>query len=88
MKTRLVDLNKHLFATLERLNEEGLDPEKVKAEIERSKAVAEVGGKIIEIAKVALEAEKLKADYLGANEVLPVYFDQAPPKALEIKNAN
>lgn len=87
MKTRLVDLNKHLFATLERLNEEGLDPEKVKVEIERSKAVAEVGGKIIEIAKVALEAEKAKTVSIPKDN-LPVYFDQTPPPPLEIKNAN
>lgn len=86
MKNRLVNLNDHLFSALERLNEEGLDEEKIRIEIDRSKSVSDVAGKIIDLAKTSLEAEKLKYDYLGAGARLPVYFDEKP--ALENKNAN
>ncbi|OOF37446.1 hypothetical protein BKK49_11275 [Rodentibacter rarus] len=87
-KNKLQHLNDHLFATLERLNEEGLNSEQIDAEIKRSKAVADVSSQIIDIARVSLEAEKLKADYLGKDSVLPAYFDYQPPTALEVKNAN
>ncbi len=51
MKNKVEDLRNHLFATIEGL----LDPDKP-LEIERAKAVAQVGSVIIESAKVEVKA--------------------------------
>jgi len=56
MKNKLSDLNDHLFAQLERLGEEGIKPEQLKAEVERSKAMAQIASNIIEGARVTLDA--------------------------------
>lgn len=63
MKNKLTDLNNHLFVALERLNEEGLEPEKLQAETSRAKAVADVGREITAIASLQLDAAKLLAEY-------------------------
>lgn len=60
-----LDLNNHLFEQLERLNDEGLTSEELEVEIERSKALTDVSKQIIENSKVALDAQKLKAEYTG-----------------------
>ena len=51
MKNKVEDLRNHLFATIEGL----LDPDKP-LDIERAKAVAQVGSVIIESAKVEVKA--------------------------------
>ena len=56
MKNKLADLNNHLFAQLERLGDESLSGEKLKSEIERSKAISQVAQNIIGNAKVVLDA--------------------------------
>ena len=71
MKNSLMDLNNHLFAALERLNDEGIDDEKLAQEIGRAKAIGDVASKIIDNATVALNAEKLKAEYGRANFSAP-----------------
>ena len=65
MKNTLVDLNDQLFEQLERLNDVELKGDDLKEEIERSKAVAGISKNIIENSKLALEAEKLKAEFTG-----------------------
>ena len=60
-----LDLNNHLFEQLERLNDEGLTSGELEVEIERSKALTDVSKQIIENSKVALDAQKLKAEYTG-----------------------
>lgn len=60
-----LDLNNHLFEQLERLNDEGLTSGELEVEIERSKALTNVSKQIIENSKVALDAQKLKAEYTG-----------------------
>lgn len=58
MKNSLADLNNHLFEALERLND-AEDPEEIDREIERSRAVSEVGTAIIRNAQTALKAIEL-----------------------------
>lgn len=72
MKNSLVDLNNHLFAALERLNDEDIAGEALEKEISRSRAINDVAGKIIDNATVALQAEKLKSEYGRANFQTPV----------------
>lgn len=63
MKNHQVDLNNHLFTTLERLNEEGVAPEAMKLEIERAKAVADVSRQMIDNMRLVLEVEVAKAKH-------------------------
>lgn len=58
IKNKLTDLNDHLFAQLERLNDEELSGEKMEAEIQRSKAVGNIAKNIISNGKLLLDAKK------------------------------
>jgi hypothetical protein len=51
-RNKIEDLNDHLFVALERLNDEELEGDKLSEEIERSKAIAHIGGKVIDSMKV------------------------------------
>lgn len=63
MKNGLVDLNNHLFAQLERLGDETLSDEVLSDEIKRGKAIGDLGKVVIENAKLALDAERFKAEF-------------------------
>lgn len=71
MKNKLMDLNDHLFAALERLNEEELTPEQLEKEISRSKALTSVATTIINNAVVMLDATKLTVDFNISQSKLP-----------------
>lgn len=58
MKNKLMDLNNHLFAQLERLSDEELSKEDLQVEIDRAKAIQGMAGAIIDNAKLALDAHK------------------------------
>lgn len=62
MKTSIKDLNEHLFAQLERLNDESTAPENMKQEIEKAKAMSNVARVISDNMKLVLEAHKLTDD--------------------------
>ncbi len=64
MKNSLLDLNNHLFVVLERLNDDDISVERLEQEISRAKAINSVAESIVNNARVALEAEKLKAEYV------------------------
>lgn len=58
MKNKLVDLNNHLFAQMERLTDEDVDSEKLDKEIFRTKAVASLAREMIAVGQLALSAER------------------------------
>lgn len=62
MKNKLIDLNNHLFAQLERLGDEKLEGEKLTTEIERSKAITSIAKEVISNARLALDAQVALAD--------------------------
>lgn len=64
MKNKLIDLNDHLFAQLERLSDEDLQGDDLAREIERSRAVSGVARHIIDNARLALDAEKALGERL------------------------
>ncbi len=83
MKNKLTDLNDHLFAEIERLGDEELSGEKLQQEISRAKAVSDVATRIIDNAKLALDATKLQVEYGGiVREKIKL------PEMLETKNAD
>lgn len=56
MKNRLIDLNNHLFAQLERLSDEELTPEQIEAETQRGEAIVAVADQIIRNADLTFKA--------------------------------
>ncbi len=58
MKNKLIDLNNHLFAQLERLSEEDISEEDLKKEISRTKAVTGVSKQIIENGRLVLDGQR------------------------------
>lgn len=60
-KNKLTDMNDHLFAQLERLNDEDLTPDQIEAETKRAKAMTSISSQIIQSHKVTIEAMKLVA---------------------------
>lgn len=69
MKNKLIDLNNHLFAQMERLSDESLAGDELKTEVERSRAVTGVAREIILNARLALDAAKAKSDGLLRGEL-------------------
>ena len=69
MKNTLGDLNNHLFAQLERLNDEDITGEELKEEMMRAKAITNVASKIVDNANTILEVKKLQVETLGRSNV-------------------
>lgn len=57
MKNKLSDLNDHLFAELERLGDEDLVGDGLKAEIERAGAITRVAEQLISSGALVLKAK-------------------------------
>lgn len=69
MKNRLIDLNNHLFAQLERLNDESLPTDKLKTEIERGRAITGVAMAIISNAGLAFKGQCFMDSSLGDGQL-------------------
>lgn len=63
MKNKLIDLNNHLFAQLERLSEENLTPEQIEKEVSRTDAIVDISEQIIRNADLQLKAVDLIAKH-------------------------
>ena len=70
MKNKLLDLNNHLFAQLERLGDEDVSGDKLAEEIDRAKAVAGIASQIVANTTLALKAQELMYKY-GVNTTEP-----------------
>ena len=67
----LMALNNHLFEQLERLNDDELSNEELDKEMKRAKAMTDVSSKVIDNAKLALDAEKFKVEHMNKNVSVP-----------------
>lgn len=67
----LSDLNNHLFAQLERLNEENISDEDLSKETERAKAISSIAKNIIDNAKITIDALKFKYENNPSKEQMP-----------------
>ena len=79
MKNKLVDLNNHLFAQLERLGDEELCSDKLTEEIGRAKAITNIAQSIINNGNLALNVIKVKEEFFPDNKKLPEIFDGVAP---------
>jgi hypothetical protein len=76
MKNRLIDLNDHLFAQLERLGDEDLNEVELATELKRANAMASVGKQIVSNAKLAFDVAKFRSEgSLIAVNGLPVMLE-------------
>jgi len=57
-RNKISDLRDHLFAALERIDNDELNTEELNKEIDKAKAVADVGSVIINSAKLEIEFMK------------------------------
>ena len=71
-RNTLGDLNNHLFAQLERLNDEEITGEEIEKEIERSKAVIGISNQIISNANVVLKAKTIEIEYGNSKSEMPI----------------
>lgn len=63
VKNTLGDLNNHLFAQLEKLEDDDLKGDELEAEIRRSEAMAKVGEQIIKTGELQLKAMQHMDEY-------------------------
>ena len=68
---RLEDLNDLLFNELTRLDRDDIKPEELSHEIDRAKAMADVGNTIINNANTVLKAAKIYDRRVDSNMTLP-----------------
>lgn len=67
MKNKLIDLNDHLFAQLERMRDEMTEAE-LRVEVQRTDAMVKLSEQIIDNATIALRAAELVAEHSGKGQ--------------------
>ncbi len=70
-KNKLLDLNDHLFAELERLGDEDLKGDDLQEELDRAKALSDVSEKIINNASLMLKAIHEQNEYGTVSRDVP-----------------
>lgn len=69
-RNKLTDAENHIFAALERLNDEDLNDEQLDREIRRSAVIAKLGQQIVKSNAIKLNALKMIANgQLNSNDV-------------------
>lgn len=69
-RNKITDLNDHLFAQLERLNDETMKPDKMEMELKKAKAVSMVASQLIKSNKLTLDAMRIMKDgSVGPNDM-------------------
>jgi hypothetical protein len=58
-RNKISDLNNHLFAQLEKLNDDELKGENLSTEVQRAKAMSSLASQIISSTKLTLDAMKM-----------------------------
>ena len=81
MKNNLSDLNNHLFAMLEVLENEDLDEESLEKELKRAKAVVSVSSQILNVARVQVSAIKTAESCGLLNKDMPALIATKDSKA-------
>lgn len=74
MKNPLSDLNDKLFEQLNRLSNPDLKDDKLKEEIERSKAVSTISKDITANARMALDAYRIQSEVIGTRASMPDFL--------------
>lgn len=57
-RNKISDLRDHLFAALERIDNDELKPEEIEGELKKAQAVADIGSVIIQSAKIEIDFMK------------------------------
>jgi hypothetical protein len=86
MKNKLVDLNNHLFAQLERLGDENLNGDTLAQEAARTDSIVKVSEQIINNAQVSLKAAELVARHGKGNWEGKLPLVDGKPKAPAIQD--
>ncbi|RUM91082.1 MAG: hypothetical protein DSZ27_07425 [Thiomicrospira sp.] len=84
MKNSMQDLNNHLFAQLERLNDEDLSTENMKHEVNKANAMAKVANVISQNAALELKAQKMADE--GYIQSKPKMLQEKPKSITGVTN--
>lgn len=75
-RNKLIDLNNHLFEQLENLSDPDITGERLKEEMERSKAIVHVASSIVGIGRLALEGQMFIHESGRDEAKLPAMLDE------------
>ncbi|WP_291289284.1 hypothetical protein [Enorma sp.] len=74
MRNKQIDLDNHLFAQMERLNDESLTGEELEREIKRARAISSIAAQINESRANSLKAARFMDEACGSHPSLPEGF--------------